>query len=641
MVAGGAEYSELRICRGNCRQNSLANNDLSWNYLNGTIPREWGSLRLTNISILGNRISGPIPKELGKISTLLDLTLEQNQLNGSIPPELGDLPKLEKFRISDNRLEGIIPSFIANWTHLEILIVQASGLKGPIPSVISSLSNVTDLRISDLNGNGATFPLLSGAKYLNTLDLSFNNLIGPVPDSYKYLSGTDSIFLTGNFLSGQVPGWMLERGDNIDLSYNNFTGSGATLNCLLRKKNLFGSSSRGSTTGLVSCLSSFQCPTTVYSLHINCGGGEVKLENGIFYEEDISSEGPSSFVKSRCSWGYSSTGQFLDDNDDSDTYIWNTSRAAEKNQDITYASLGRRFFDIFIQGKLLKKDFNIDDEAGGVNKPVVRNFSSVVSDNTLEIRFYWAGKGTTSIPVGGVYGPLISAISVLLFGGKGVGETKVHLKVGHLGDGTIIAVKQLSSRSNQGNREFVNEIGIISDLQHPNLVKLYGCCIEGNQLLLIYEYMENNSLARALFGPEEHQLQLDWPMRHKIYIGIARALAYLHEESRLKIVHRDIKTTNVLLDKDLNPKISDFGLAKLSEENTHICTRVAGTLGYMAPEYALRGYLTDKADVYSFGVVLLEIVSGRSSTSIKPKQDFFIFLTGFCKMDFVATTHEP
>ncbi|KAK2973391.1 hypothetical protein RJ640_024819 [Escallonia rubra] len=204
---------------------------------------------------------------------------------------------------------------------------------------------------------------------------------------------------------------------------------------------------------------------------------------------------------------------------------------------------------------------------------------------------------------------------------------------GILLDGTIVAVKQLSSKSKQGNREFLNEIGMISALQHPHLVKLYGCCIEGNQLLLVYEYMENNSLARALFGKfpshdllsvfgpieidysnlyhlafEESRLNLDWATRQKICNGVARGLAYLHEDSRLKIVHRDIKATNVLLDRDLNPRISDFGLAKLDEEeNTHISTRIAGTYGYMAPEYAMRGYLTDKADVYSFGIVALEI----------------------------------
>ncbi|KAJ0873946.1 putative protein kinase RLK-Pelle-DLSV family [Helianthus annuus] len=198
---------------------------------------------------------------------------------------------------------------------------------------------------------------------------------------------------------------------------------------------------------------------------------------------------------------------------------------------------------------------------------------------------------------------------------------------GVLPSGTLIAVKQLSSKSKQGNREFLNELGMISALQHPHLVKLYGCCIEGNQLLLAYEYMENNSLARALFGPKEWQLELDWPTRYRICIGIARGLAFLHEESRLKIVHRDIKATNVLLDKDLNAKISDFGLARLNEEDkTHISTRVAGTYGYMAPEYAMRGYLTDKADVYSYGIVLLEIVSGMANVADRENENQFVLL---------------
>ncbi|KAK4386521.1 putative LRR receptor-like serine/threonine-protein kinase [Sesamum angolense] len=206
---------------------------------------------------------------------------------------------------------------------------------------------------------------------------------------------------------------------------------------------------------------------------------------------------------------------------------------------------------------------------------------------------------------------------------------------GLLPDGTVIAVKQLSSKSRQGNREFLNEIGMISCLQHPNLVRLHGCCIEGDQLLLVYEYMENNSLAYVLFDSNKSQLILDWPTRYKICIGIARGLAFLHEESRLKIVHRDIKATNVLLDKDLNPKISDFGLARLNEdEKTHISTKVAGTIGYMAPEYALWGYLTDKADVYSFGVVILEIVSGKSNNNYMPSHNFV------CLLDWACHLHE-
>ncbi|XP_062012881.1 probable LRR receptor-like serine/threonine-protein kinase At1g53440 isoform X1 [Rosa rugosa] len=207
---------------------------------------------------------------------------------------------------------------------------------------------------------------------------------------------------------------------------------------------------------------------------------------------------------------------------------------------------------------------------------------------------------------------------------------------GILLDGTIIAVKQLSSKSKQGNREFVNEIGMISGLQHPNLVRLYGCCIEANELLLVYEYMENNSLAGALFGAEESPLKLDWPTRQKICLGIAKGLAFLHEESALKVVHRDIKTTNVLiLDQDLNAKISDFGLAKLDEEEkSHISTRIAGTIGYMAPEYALWGCLTYKADVYSFGVVALETVAGKNKMKYRPNENIQ------CLMDWALVLQQ-
>eukprot|EP01018_Ginkgo_biloba_P010341 Gb_18722 [translate_table: standard] len=184
---------------------------------------------------------------------------------------------------------------------------------------------------------------------------------------------------------------------------------------------------------------------------------------------------------------------------------------------------------------------------------------------------------------------------------------------GILPDGNLVAVKKLSSRSNQGKREFLNEVATISSVQHRNLVKLYGCCVEEEERLLVYEYLENNSLGRALFGSYQSRLKLDWPVRYNICLEVARGLAYLHEESRIKIVHRDIKPNNILLDQYLCPKIADFGLAKLYEsEKTHISTRVAGTIGYVAPEYAFRGHLTEKADVFSFGVVALEVVSNRS-----------------------------
>uniref|UniRef100_A0A1D1ZA75 Putative LRR receptor-like serine/threonine-protein kinase At1g56130 n=1 Tax=Anthurium amnicola TaxID=1678845 RepID=A0A1D1ZA75_9ARAE len=197
---------------------------------------------------------------------------------------------------------------------------------------------------------------------------------------------------------------------------------------------------------------------------------------------------------------------------------------------------------------------------------------------------------------------------------------------GRLRDGTIAAIKVLSSESKQGVQEFLSELKTIANIVHENLVELLGCCVEENNRILVYNYLVNNSLAQTLLVQGHSGLTFNWRNRTKICIGVARGLAYLHEEVKPYVVHRDIKASNILLDKDLTPKISDFGLAKLFPANkTHISTRVAGTIGYLAPEYALRGHLTRKADIYSFGVLLLEIVSGRCNTNTRlPSEDQFL-----------------
>ncbi|XP_073047980.1 cold-responsive protein kinase 1-like [Primulina eburnea] len=197
---------------------------------------------------------------------------------------------------------------------------------------------------------------------------------------------------------------------------------------------------------------------------------------------------------------------------------------------------------------------------------------------------------------------------------------------GRLRDGQMAAIKVLSTESRQGVKEFLTEIQMISDIDHENLVKLYGCCVEGTHRILVYNYLENNSLARTLLVRGHSNIYFSWRTRVKICIGVARGLAYLHEEVRPHIIHRDIKASNILLDKDLTPKISDFGLAKLIPASmTHVSTRVAGTLGYLAPEYAVRGQLTRKADLYSFGVLIIEIVSGRCNTNTRlPREEQYI-----------------
>ncbi|KAL3851421.1 hypothetical protein ACJIZ3_013303 [Penstemon smallii] len=736
---------------------SLTYLNLEGNHFSGLIPSDIGNLaNLKTLILSSNQLTGQLPTSFSNLTNLNDFRINDNNFTGRIPNFIQNWKLLTKLEMLASGFEGQIPLNISLLNMLTDL--RISELKGPpqeFPNIRSTTALVT-LVLRNCNIIGEIPSYVWRLRVLIMLDVSFNRLMGVIPNNIA--RNLKLVFVSGNMLTGNVPETLLRDGSNIDLSYNNFTWQGpdepACQPNMNRNINLFKASSTANTLQrILPCNRDVVCPKYRCSLNVNCGGNDLTVKENnreVKYEGDSGGDSPR-YLSTINHWGFTSTGDFLDEPNYQNsrsikipptanlTDLYSSARLSPLSltyyqyclengsynvslqfaeilftNDSTYNSLGRRMFDIYIQEKLVWKDFNIEDEARGARRPVVRYTNVTVTDGTLEIRFYWAGKGTTRIPNRGDYGSLVSAISVnpnfkvcsygnsknvvayiiasvlaffVILSVLGILWWKVILKrrkrlgkdfeglelqtiaftlkqiraatnnfdtinkigeggfgpvyKGQLPDGTVIAVKQLSSRSRQGNREFLNEIGMISCLQHPNLVKLYGCCIEGDQLLVVYEYMENNSLAHVLFDTKESQLMLDWPTRFRISIGIAKGLAFLHEESRLKIVHRDIKATNVLLDKDLNPKISDFGLARLNEdEKTHISTKVAGTIGYMAPEYALWGYLTDKVDVYSFGVVILEIVSGKSNNNYMPSHNFICLLDWACHLQETKNIDE-
>ncbi|XP_027931851.1 probable LRR receptor-like serine/threonine-protein kinase RFK1 isoform X2 [Vigna unguiculata] len=731
---------------------------LEANQFSGAVPPELGKLiNLQTLVLSSNQLTGNLPLTLAGLQNLTDFRINDNNFTGTIPSFIQSWQLLQRLEMHASGLEGPLPSNISLLKNLVMLRISDIESPAQVFPHLENMANLAILILRSCNLSGVIPSYVWTMRNLAILDVSFNMLVGGI-SSIISARRLRFIYLTGNMLSGNIPNSVLKDGSSIDLSYNNFTWQdyeqpacqdGMNLNLNLFRSSIL----KNKLEEYVPCSKNFSCSRFSSCLHVNCGGKDVRVrddrgENLYAGDENVQGGTATYFYSDDDHWGFSSTGDFMDDFEAQNVRytvslpssnmpeLYKTARVSpitltyfhncmqngnytvnlhfaeiQFTNDKTYKSLGKRIFDIYVQGRITHKNFNIENETNVAEKPLVLPIHNIsITNNVLEIRFYWAGKGTTRIPDVGVYGPLVSAISVISDSRVcSTGKKKVAVSIiiaivagavclvlfisgliwwkwksfvrgkrrqkedakdgdmqsgnfsleniraatndfssankigeggfgpvykGQLVDGTFIAVKQLSSKSRQGNREFINEIGLISCVQHPNLVKLHGYCAEGEQLLLVYEYMENNSLARALFGSENQQLKLDWPTRFRICIGIAKGLAFLHDESRFKIVHRDIKASNVLLDADLNPKISDFGLARLDEtEKTHISTRVAGTIGYMAPEYALWGYLTYKADVYSFGVVVLEIVSGKSNNNYLPDDGSACLLDWACKLN--------
>jgi len=740
------------------------------NSLDGTLPRELGNLTaLQELYIDSAGVSGEIPSTFAKLQNLKILWASDNQFTGGIPDFIGSWKNLTDLRLQGNALNGPIPSSFSNLTSLTKLRVSDITSNVSSLSFLKQMNNLTQIVLRNNMISGEIPSYIGEISGLQYLDLSFNNITGAIPDTIQNLSSLTFLFLGNNSLS-EFPSQKSASLKYIDLSYNQFSGAIPTwlgdnnLNVNLVGNNFTTNETENgfSGTGLGCLQRTFPCnrgAPRFSSFAINCGGVQKTSALGVDFNQENETLNASSFYvrSTQQNWGVSDTGYFMDTSNPTyiassqsqftntlDTELFQTARLSPSSlryyglglengpYKVTlqfaetaildtplWKSVGRRIFDVYVQGQKVLTDFDIRKEAGGSNKAIAKNFNITVTESFLEIHFFWAGKGTCCIPDQGTYGPLVSSINVapsngvppsspggapvpsssttkktkteivigITFGivaaliciflvillwrrrvlklaatdvdveeDEAINAIRSKLKIftyadmksatrdfdrenklgeggygavykGILSDGKMVAVKQLSSESRQGKREFINEVAVISAVKHRNLVKLHGCCLEADDRLLVYEYLENNSLEKALFGNNKSHLQLDWPTRFNVCIGTARGLAYLHEESSPRIIHRDIKASNILLDNSLNPKIGDFGLAKLfNDKKTHITTRVAGTIGYLSPEYAMRGHLTEKADVFSFGVVALELVSGRRNTDTSLQKNMVYLL---------------
>ncbi|KAI3675656.1 hypothetical protein L1987_85248 [Smallanthus sonchifolius] len=613
---------------------------------NGTMDFIRDLKSLSVLVLRNSRFSGPIPADIGEYQSLTRLDLSFNNLNGQIPRELFNLSRLSFLLLGNNSLNGTLPDIkIASLSNID---VSYNELSGTLPSWVNEANLQLNLVVNNFTlGDSGNSSLPSG---LNCLQRNFPCARGspiysdfgincggpPITSSNQLLHeqenealGAATYYVTSERRWGVSNVGQRDNPRYIASSSRQFTN---TLDSeLFQTARLSAGSLRYYGLGLEN--GNYTVTLQFAELEIEDGSTwrstgrrvfDIYLQgNRVFQDFNIKREaGGASFTPvSR-----QATVQVSDNYLEIHLFWSGKGTCCVPNQGtfgplISAISATPNFRPSVSNTPPSTKKKNRTGLIVGILVPIaVVSFLSLLalyifrqrrkkqdtSDNYEEFL------GIDAKPYTFSYGDLRDATDDFSPANKlGEGGFGPVYK-GTLDDGRVIAVKQLSVASHQGKAQFIAEIATISAVQHRNLVKLYGCCIEGDKRLLVYEYLENKSLDQALFG--DIRLSLNWATRFDICLGIARGLAYLHEESRIRVIHRDVKASNVLLDSELNPKISDFGLAKLyDDKKTHMSTRVAGTIGYLAPEYAMRGHLTEKADVFGFGVVALEIISGRSN----------------------------
>lgn len=597
---------------------NLQNLRLSYNNLTGTLPSTLGGSEITNlwlnnqlhglsgtIEVLStmtqlsqvwlhaNSFTGPVP-DLSKCTNLFDLQLRDNQFTGVLPASLMGLPKLANVSLQNNKLQGPFPSFGSGVTvtlgttnsfcrsspgpcdpQVTALLAVAGDIGYPISLAQSwlgndacsewtfvtcdSRGNVTIVNFGKQRFSGTISPAFANLTSLKSLYLNDNNLTGSIPDSLTSLPQLQLLDVSNNNLSGVVPVFpstvkFISVG-NLLLGKNITAGSGGNS----------GSGSNSSTSGGNS---------NGFSVSAGLIAGVV-IAVVVFV-------GVVAFVSYKC-------------------YV--------KKQHQRYGKTGGSEVGSEMVKSAVVSAVNghVHGQGGGVPSEL----HSQSSGDHGEMPVFEGGNVVISIQVLRQVTNNFSEENILGRGGFGV------VYGGELHDGTKIAVKRMESGAmgTKGMKEFQAEIGVLTKVRHRHLVALLGYCINGNERLLVYEYMPQGTLAQHLFEWRELGYSpLTWKQRVTIALDMARGVEYLHGLAQQSFIHRDLKPSNILLGDDMRAKVADFGLVKNAPDGQYsLETRLAGTFGYLAPEYAATGRVTTKVDVYAFGVVLMEIITGRKA----------------------------
>ncbi|KAI6698766.1 hypothetical protein NL676_018885 [Syzygium grande] len=613
----------------------LTSLDLSLNKgLNGSIPPQLGSLqKLTTLILLGSSFSGSIPDELGNLTELTFLALNNNTFSGNIPASLGKLSNLYWFDVSDNQLTGSLPVSTGTTPGLDLLLKcihfdlsNNSFAASAAPDWFSTLSSLNTLIIQNGPLQGTIPPNLFGLPQLEHVDMRNNTFNGTLYMGTSVSPNLQLVNLEDNHIEALTTS---PYNDSLLLM-----GNPACINAPVL-----------STWGY--CGSK---PQQAYSTLIYCGGASCpsdrKLDPGsckcaLPYEGKLTFKAPSFSDLSNATQF-----QLLE------VQLWQTLNLTENSVSLqniimdnsSYLIVPVSFFPsdgtYFSRSDIARIGFVMSNHtfqqpsgfgpytfsalpypypAGGIRMSIGVMVGIAVGCSVLVLGLVWGSDGGGAPQLKGARWFYFDEIQKCTNGfsesneiGSG-GYGRVYK--GMLPNGHILAIKRAQQGSMQGAHEFKTEIELLSRVHHKNLVGLVGFCYEQGEQMLVYDYMPNGTLRESLSG--KTGIHLDWQRRLRIALGSAKGLAYLHEFANPPIIHRDVKSTNILLNENLVAKVADFGLSKMvaDSEKGHVSTHVKGTMGYLDPEYYMTQLLTDRSDVYSFGVVMLELITAKPPLS--------------------------